>query len=235
MWNTVATLVRNYIQDRGAWRLLYFPLYIPERDPEVRELLLSGDIPELMRILERRASLGSGWAAALLAFLRLRGTPGESPDPELAESTCLAAARAGEPFAQYVLAWALWERGKYRSAIRWMKLAALRGQFLPAWVDIGRFLASVVATEGYADMPGAVESLWEAHRRGHFMALLFIADISRRGHLGFARRALSVLIYAYAAPRALLAMHCAPFSARVFTNMFKPSQNPLFQSGESRK
>jgi len=234
LWNTVATFVRNYTQDRGAWRVLNYPLYIPERDAEIRKLLLSGDISELMRVLERRASLGSGWAAALLGFLRLRGAPGGSPDPKLAESTCLDAARAGEPFAQYVLAWALWERGEYGPAIRWMKPAALDGEFLPALVDGGRFLATLAA-RGLVDMAEAVEFLWDAHRLGHLTALLFIAEFFRRGHLGIARKALGVLIFPYAVARAAVAMHCASFSARVFVNMFESAEHPLFESRQGHQ
>lgn len=220
--------LRRYLRNTRAWNALNYPIYIPTELSEIQDLLIAGNIQGMISALEHRAKLGSGSAAALLAYLKFKGASDGTPDARIASSICLDAARAGDPYAQYVFAWTVWDYSA--PGIEWMKRAALQGKFLPALVDLGRFLADVQVRSN-ADVRDTVKLLWAAHRRGHLMALFAIAAIARTGRLGKARQILSFIGLPVVAMRLWLisfVLQLGPFSERVFVNV-PNAKRPLFR------
>lgn len=205
--------IKHCIQARLVWKHINYPIYIPEADPQVGALLVKGDIEQLIADLRRRTALGSMSAAALLGFLELMGGVSGKLDPQAAITCCSAAAKAGDPYAQYVIAWAYWEIGNRDDALSWMKLPAAAG-FLPALVDTGRMLALVAHNEG--ELRTAVGILWGAHKLGHVVPLVAISGIAVRGQLGLMQRFLGLVMLPYAAIRMLLGYRCMPFGIRSF-------------------
>src|SRR6185437_3916669 len=104
-----------------VWKSLNYPIYIPEEHLDVAVLLVNGDSIKVAAVLKRRASLGSGCAAALLGFIELMGALSGDSNPQAAIACCTGPAKAGEPYAQYVLSWAYWQTGNRPDAMRWMK------------------------------------------------------------------------------------------------------------------
>lgn len=207
------------------WDTFNSPVYVPEHDREVIELLTSGDISQLVVRLEHRASLGSGWASGLLAYLEAVGVLGGTPDLAAAISRCTAAAQAGDSYAQYVLAWALWETGERVRGIRWMRRSATEGKFLPAWAGWGLMLYALAGKDLKARRI-ALKLLWRAHRRGHIQPLQFICRCACRGHFGMAYRLVGLLAYPFVLSRASLIGSWHPFSERCFM-WHSPEVHPI--------
>jgi hypothetical protein len=208
---------RNWHRHRtdGYWDTFNAPVYVPEHDREVIELLISGNISQLVKVLEHRASLGSGWASGLLAYLEAVGAFGGKPNLAAAISRCTAAAQAGDSYAQYVLAWALWETGDRVHAIRWMRRSVTDGKFLPARVGLGLMVYMLGWTKRET-RSSALRILWHAHRLGHIQPLQFICRCACRGHFGMAYRLLGLLAYPFVLSRASLIGSWHPFSERCF-------------------
>lgn len=207
---------RNWHRHRTNryWDTFNGPIYVPEHDREITELLTSGDISQLATVLEHRASLGSGWAAGLLAYLEAVGLGGK-PDLAAAISRCTAAAQAGDSYAQYVLAWALWDTGDRLHAIRWMKRSVMDGKFLPAKVGLGLMVYMLGWTKRET-RNSALRILWGAHRLGHIQPLQFICRCACRGHFGMTYRLIGLLVYPFVLSRASLIGSWHPFSERCF-------------------
>ncbi|MGH8290351.1 MAG: hypothetical protein ACREV7_15225 [Steroidobacteraceae bacterium] len=209
-----AAHLRRYIQARSVWKALNYPIYIPEEDRDIAALLVKGDAANLAAVLNRRASLGSGRAAAMLGFLEFMGAISGEPNPKAAIACCTGPAKAGEPYAQYVLSWAYWETGNRADAMRWMQRSALDSKFLPARVDLGKMLAELAHDSG--EIRAAVRILWSAHRRGHVGALAQICGIAIRGQLGPLSRLLGIVVLPYSLIRLVLGLRCEPFGLRAF-------------------
>lgn len=210
------------IQARAVWKALNYPIFVPKEDPDIATLLRNGEASKLAEVLNRRASLGSGSAAALLGFLELMGAFSGKPNPEAAIACCTVPSKAGNPYAQYVLSWVYWERGDRTGALGWMKRSAVDAKFLPAWVSLGRMLLTLAGDD--AEVRAAIGVLWRAHRLGHIAALPLICEVARRGHLGPTRRVLfGIILFPYAVIRGAFVMHCDPFGARSFTYIRKPN------------
>jgi hypothetical protein len=218
--------MRRYIQARSAWKKLNYPIFVPKEDEGVIPLLIAGDGTKLAEVLQRRISLGSRSAAALLGFLELMGAISGTSNPEAAIAYCTYASQAGHPYAQYVLSWAYWETGNRAEALRWMKRSAVDSKFLPAWVDFGRMLAALAINN--KEVRGAVKYLWVGHRLGHTVALVFICNIGRRGHLGSLWRLVCWLALPVCMLRAMMFLKCWPFSDRSLTNARDPKV-PFFK------
>lgn len=223
-----AARVRRCILSPSVWTTLNYPVYIPIEQRDIVPLLLAGDATRLAAELRRRISPGSASAAALLGFLELMGAISGIADPQAAITCCSAPAKAGSPYAQYVLSWAYWHSGRETDALRWMKRPAA-ASFLPALVDSGRMLANLA---GDAQRKrAAVRILWGAHRLGHAAALGIISGIALRGDLGLVQRLLGVALFPYAMIRGLIAYRCAPFAITTFT-IDRRSEGPLLSSTE---
>jgi hypothetical protein len=221
-----ATRIGRCIQARHAWKKINYPVFIPEGDAEVSALMIEGDVAKLAGVLERRNSLGSGSASALLGYLELMGALSGTGNPQGAIAWCAAPSKGGHPYAQYVLSWAYWETGNRAEAMRWMKRSAVEGRFLPAWVDLGRMLAMAAANK--KQVQAAVTYLRVAHKLGHSVALVYICEIGRRGHLGSVWRLGCALAFPFCVLRAMMLMQCRPFSERSLTNAKDPKV-PFFK------
>jgi hypothetical protein len=213
------------------WDTFTGPIYVPEHDREVIGLLIARDIPQLVTVLEHRASLGSGWASALLAYLEAMGVLREKPDLAAAISRSTAAAQAGDSYAQYVLAWALWDTGDRVHAVQWMKRSVVDGKFLPARVGFGVIAYMLGWTKRETRGP-ALRILWQAHRLGHAQPLQLICRFACRGHFGIVYRLLGLLAYPFVLARSNLIVWLHPFSERSF--MWYPPEMqqiiPFFRS-----
>lgn len=202
-----------------------YPIYIPEEDPDIAALLVEGNVARLVTVLKRRTSLGSGSAAAVLGVLEFMGAISGKPNPHAAISCCAGPAKAGYPYAQYVLAWAYWEIGNRTDAMRWMKRPAA-ASFLPALVDSARIL--VTMADSAVELRSAVGFLWAAHRLGHVVPLAVISGIASRGQLGLIRRLLGLVLFPYAAIRLMLVVRCEPFGIRSFS-LHRRQNVPFFR------
>lgn len=212
---------------RSVWKSINYPIFIPEEDPEIVGLLVNGEADKLAEALKRRALLGSGSAAALVGFLELMGTFSGEPNPELAIAGCTVPAKAGDPYARYVLSWASWVTGKKRDALHWMTRSIADSKFLPARLGLGRMLLTLA--ENDAEVRDAIRILWYAHRLGHVAALPVICGAARRGQLGPVLGLLGIIVFPYALIRATLVTYFEPFSVRSFTYVRKPGV-PFFSS-----
>lgn len=217
--------VKRCIRARSVWKSINYPIYIPEEDPEIAALLVEGNVEKLAAVLKRRTALGSMSAAAILGFLELMGAISGRLNPQAAITCCTGPAKAGNSYAQYVLAWAYWESGNRDDALRWMKLPAA-ASFLPALVDTGRMLAVVAHDAG--ELRTAVGILWGAHKLGHVVPLVAISGIAFRGRLGLGQRLLGLVMSPYAAIRLLLGYRCMPFGVRSFCIARRPNV-PFFR------
>lgn len=222
----VPSKFRRCVQARSVWKTLNYPVFIPEGDPELIALLVSGDAAKLESVLKRRASLGSGSAAALLGFLELMRVSSGEQNPEAAIAWCIAPSKAGDPYAQYVLSWAYWEARKGPDALSWMQRSAVDSKFLPARVDAGRMLAMVAGNA--AEARDAVKVLWVAHKLGHAAALVLICKIALNRQLGPIACLLGIMLFPYAALRFALIVRCDPFAARAFSYI-PNAKRPLFE------
>jgi TPR repeat protein len=220
-----ALTVRRCIQARSVWKKVNYPIYIPEEDSDTAVLLVSGDTRNLSAELKRRATLGSASAAAVLGYLEFMGAFGTEPDLDAAIACCTGPAKAGYPYAQYVLSWAYWEKRNRTEAMRWMKRSTAKS-FLPALVDSGRMLAALAGNRG--EVRAAVRILWGAHRLGHAGALLLIGGLALRGVMGPLPRLLGLVLFPFAAIRLAVAWRCEPFAARCFA-IDKHPEVPFFK------
>jgi hypothetical protein len=171
-----------------------YPLFVPNLGPGVVELLQRGAVRELLVELQRRAELGSDSAASLLAYLSIHGISLDPRASSFATERCHAAATGGDSYAQFVLAWTRRKLNDDAGALEWMMKAATKGFFLPAFVDVGRFLAGGAGFKA-PDRRGAIEVLWRAHRLGHRFALVYIARLMAMGFAGWARRPIGILLW----------------------------------------
>jgi hypothetical protein len=201
------------LKRHSAWKTLNYPIYIPEEQTDIATLLMKGDAATLEGVLKRRASLGSRSAAALLGFLEIMGAFSGKPDAQAAIICCTGPAQAGDPYAQYIVAWAQWRLGNRTEALRLMKRPAAAG-FLPALVDTARMLA--VTAETLEELRTAVRLLWGAHKLGHVVPLVAISGIAFRGQLGSIHRLRGLLLFPYAMIRLMLGYRCDPFGIRSF-------------------
>jgi TPR repeat protein len=213
--------------ERTAWDRLNYPLFVPPDGSALVAILAKQGREQFIAELRRQAELGVTWAGAILGFLDLKGGINGKAHLERAEQRCLAAARAGDSYAQYVLAWVLVEQKRPEEAFRWMSRAATDGDFLPAWTDLGRFALNGVGVRN-PDVARGIGLLWSAHRRGHKPPLVFICDIYRGGTCGLIRRMAAYVIAPYAIFRYYLSVRRKPFAQHVFVN-FRP-RKPFFSA-----
>ena len=218
-------------------RVINYPFFMPDLGAAITQLLVAGELGRFVHELQRLAALGSRPAAAFLAFLYLKGAAGEPPNAERAEALCSSIARDGEPYAQYVMAWICRATARDIEAMNWLRKSGAKGLFLPAIVDVGRFMVGGIGIES-PDARAALAVLWDAHKLGHRMALVYISEIFRRGFLGAIGRIFGVLLFPIAFTRATLFARRWPLSERAFV-ILAAMKHPLFKiplaSGDTGK
>lgn len=203
-----------------------YPLLVPDLGPEVLHLFVAGYVARFVDEVRRLASLDSH-AAALLAYLHLEGGIQGKRDIAMAEDVCLGPARAGCPYAQYVMAWICKTRGQSVDAMAWMRKAAITGLFPPAAVDLGKFVIAGVGISA-PDATAGLKILWDAHRLGHRMALSAIAESLRAGRQGLRGKLLGYVLLPVAAVRAARFATRHPLSEKIFIHVERRSM-PLFK------
>jgi hypothetical protein len=120
----------------------------------------------------------------------------------------------GYPYAQYILAWALFKAGRRGEAYQSMKRAALQ-KFPPALLGIAQFFSEGWGLSG-RDPQTALKYLKYARRAGHKGACATRCLIYRGGGLGRVRQLIGFLITPIAVLRYGFAVWWNPFSVLVF-------------------
>jgi len=206
--------------------VINYPLFVPDLGHQVTHALVSGDLSFFIDEVERLSALGSRSASALLAYLYMRGAVGVT-NLDQAESLCSDAAHSGDPYSQYVMGWICRSAGRDAEAIDWLRKAASKGQFLPAIVDIARFMAGGVGVEA-ADVRAALAVLWDAHKLGHRMALVYISELLRGKSGNWISKVLGAVLYPIAIVRATKFTNRYPLSDLIFVTSL-PMNHPLFK------
>jgi hypothetical protein len=205
--------------------VINYPIFVPPLPITVTEPLLAGDVATLCSELQRLSDSGSWSAGALLAYLHLRGAPNGAPDLDSAERACSAGARSRHAYSEYVFGWIQMARGQPSDAVNWLRRSA-KQLFPPALVDIARFMANGIGFDAQ-NQGAAIAVLRDAHRLGHRMALVYIAEILRGRSLGW--RLLGNSLYWYAVWRATRFASRYPFSPKSFVTSLSTAR-PLFRS-----
>src|SRR5213075_2737020 len=153
-----------------------YPLYLPESCAHAASLIASNQVSAAIESIQRVASDGDNGAAALLAYLHLR-TAVPEPDFASARPNLDRAAKAGDPFAEFVMGLASRAADRAPDAIHWMSLSA-NHSFGPALAQLGRFMAN-----GFGFPAPARDSAWKMYKlalkHGHVPTLTLAADLLR--------------------------------------------------------
>jgi hypothetical protein len=198
-----------------AWgQGLSYPFYVPTELRDIRILIADGRFPDAAADLLRRASLGSGAAAATLGCMCLMGGELGSVDRGISHQQCVDSANRGNGYAQYVVAWHEYERGNYRIFAQWLRRSSKQG-FLPATGDLGRlFIAPPDASER---RPQVAKRFFRfAIRRGHVTSLPFFLRASKQGVFGRFYRYIGMIGYPVAVLLLTPIIWWFPFSIAVF-------------------
>jgi TPR repeat protein len=195
-------------------------VYVPPELQSIREALAAGSIDAALRDLARLTELGSGSAAALLGYLNLRGTNQSGIDPANVLTRCRKAAERGDAYAQYVCAWQDYYDGDHEQALRWMN-SAVKGQFLPAIADVGRFAVDGVAM---SDKQPRVAAVYFRHAigLGHIPSLMYLVNYARKGLFGWWWRVPALLATPLLVVLLIPVAYLRPFDIVVFAH---PSKN----------
>ena len=206
-----------------------YALFVPNTGYGLERYIKRGAANELQNVVAQLATDGSSRAAAFQVYLATVWTLG-ADHASLPESRarCFAAAHRGDPYAMYVCAWVCLKEGKNVDATNWMRKAATRDGFLPAFVEVGRFAAGGIGFKS-PDLAAAFPIFRQSHKLGHRLALVYMANCLMLGVKGWIGRAIGVLLWLPAAIRAHSYWMRYPLSERVFVT---PSnrQRPLFKN-----
>jgi TPR repeat protein len=104
-----------------------YPIYLPDVPGKANDLFRAGTIEAAVEEYKRLAALGSKSAQAILAFLSLSGALDDKPDIAAAEAFAKDAAEAGDPYAQYVLAWVRYAQGRSGEGLKLLHRSATTG------------------------------------------------------------------------------------------------------------
>jgi len=134
--------------------------------------------------------------------------------PDRAIQLCRGSARAGNPYALFVLAWAFLLKGRHGLAIKIMKKSASQG-FPPASLDYVTFVWNGWGTrEIYPDT--AAQLLRHAYSAHHMAASIWRCKMYSSGKFGAARALWGKILMPFARLRYFFATVWDPFSSRVF-------------------
>jgi hypothetical protein len=216
-----STAKRRYPPLGRSWqKYIHEEIYVPlSAEPQLQELLKEG-FERFQPELERLASLGATWASAWLAYSALEPTREGFRDTSRAIALCETAAKGGDAFAQYIIAWALILEGDTKRGTRYMKSSA-KQLFPPAALDSVTLFWAGWGVER-SDDRRILPILKIADRVGHDAAWLWRFTAYRTGRLGLYRQLLGHLLVPFGILRYSLAKKLRPFSARVF--VFDPAR-----------
>ncbi len=196
--------------------LTRFSLLVPTELLSIARLIADGDQSRVISEAERLALLGSASAKALLAYLEMVGFVVGELRYDRAEQLAMESAARGNSLGHYVLGWIRFAQNRRADAFASLLVAA-KQLFLPAMVDVGRFMAGGVGVT-QADVKDAERVLLQAHRLGHRGALVFLMSLYRTGARGFYRRLVGMIVYPYALLRREAYARYSPFSDKVFAH-----------------
>lgn len=207
--------------------VINYPLFVPDLGHEVTRALIHGQISDFLNHLKRLSQLGSRPAAATLAYIYMKDVAHGEANLHRAEAMCKEAATSGDPYAQYVMGWISRAAGRDAEAVDWLRKAASKGAFLPAFVDIARFMAGGVGV-AEPDTQSALAVLWDAHKLGHRMALVYIAELLQKHQENWLKGILGTILYPIAIVRATRFTNRHPLSERIFVTSLSVGR-PLFK------
>lgn len=162
---------------------LHYPLYLPGRSRDIEVMLQRGDAVRAIAELTKLASLGSGAAKTVLAYLHLQGALPSGVDFDRAADLLREPVASGDPYALYVAGWIHFLRDKDAGRAVSCWVAGEEKGFLPSIIELGRFLSWDLpgSPPRYAD---AIEKLKLADRLGHKQAASLIATLDAAGARG---------------------------------------------------
>ncbi len=190
------------------------PLYIPDNGSLILKLLETGGPPPFLSELQRLSALGSPWASAILGYLALMPGSDGKRDTGRAIELCKPHAHAGDPYAQFVYAWALIYGGQPKLAFESIKKATVSG-FPPAGLSFAAFIWNLPGKKA-SDAAAALKALGFAEKTGHKAAPLCRCKFYKSGRLGLLRVPLGYLLWPLAAIRFLRGVRSDPFASQVF-------------------
>lgn len=192
------------------------PLHIPEQGLYIFNSANANELTCLKAELERLSSLGSTWASSALGWLCICKAKDGSREPDRAIELCRGPAAAGDPYASYVLAWALALTNQGTEAFDSMKRAALAG-FLPARLDLVTLVWNGRDPTG-RNRQVAYDLL--KHADGHQAAMIWRCRLNRSGEFGRMKQLLGYLLVPVAFFRYAAAFWANPLSCKVL--VFQP-------------
>lgn len=167
------------------------------------------------------------WACAILSYHALLLKEDGSRDVERALSLCQESAQAGDPYAQYMLSWALRLKGDSKGAYQNLKKSSSM-LFPPAVLDISFYYdpdwdAETLRRERKIRLTisDRVGNVWTPARR---------MSLYRTGEFGAWNLMLGYLLAPYAALRGIVPAIFSPFSATAFLFDRKLSTTLIFKS-----
>ena len=134
-------------------------------------------------------------AKCVLAYLNLRGLPGEVGNVAAAKAWASGALRSEPGYASYILSYVAHFEKNGRKAIDLM-WQSYRAQFIPAASAIG-----LIFGQGYGGLknPKRAENFfWRAIRLGHIPAPMLLCRFYMRGDRGIVKRLLGLLAFPFA-------------------------------------
>ena len=211
---------------RRAPPYMNYPLYLPRELGSVEDLFRKGDVPRAIAELERRASLGSVSARAVLAFLLVQGALPSGIDYDRAAELLREPLVGGDAYALFVMGWIYFLREKDAQLAVKAWLQGVRQGFGPSFVAISAFHLTRFP-EKPPDLKAAVAALSGAGRMGHRLGALAAAILIAQGNGSMPER-----VWAYVRRPGLwigyyLAMRADWFSDCIFTRP-KQQTDPFF-------
>ena len=196
---------------RSAWRHgLNFAIYVPADLVGIQSLLSVGAVSEACTEVQRLSMLGSDQAAALLAFMSLRGISWSGEEKDKILQRCRQAALQGNSYAQYVMALNERRQKNYGKEWEWLKMANAK-EFGPSLAESGLLAARVI---GRADLARAFFA--RGIRVRHIPSLVFLLSFCIRGTYGIVGRTLGIIAFPIATATMAIGVRYFPFSLSVF-------------------
>lgn len=200
-----------------------YPLYIPPSCADVAKLVESKQSQAAIELLQKKVQFRNGEAAALLAYIHLRGA---APREGFAAvfDRCKEAANAGEAYAEFVVAQVYQSADRYREALEWLQRSSEQ-QFPPAMSQMGRLMAE---GKGFPrpDRKSAMRMYRLALKYHHVPTLILVSK-----NLMLSRNPFAWLSGVLLAPIALLiaaiCLRLAPFNLANFAHI-SGDNPPLF-------
>jgi hypothetical protein len=207
------TAIQMLHQFRLWHRHFNVPIFVPPEGPRVLRLLDRSGSSAFISELRRMADLGSAWACATLGYICLQRWRNGQRCYQQALEICSGPSSANDPYAQFVMAWALYFDKEYSRAATMMLMSANQ-QFLPAIVDRARFAIKGI---GFKRQDPQTEFLMlrTTIKSGHHMGWPIFSERCRSGRFGWRWRIIGYLLAPYTVTQFVLALLSNPMSADI--------------------